>query len=167
MNIFQKIFHGAVEAKDLAVAAAEKLPKVITLCKDVKGDLSTVVPETSILVGDVENIVTLGGQDAVQFLAASKVIWPALAAAVAADGEDLVLDAAILAQIKPIIASGAKFANTVPLFEKLFTDYGTFQSSLKVDLTKIDADAKAVFAPIVPAAPAALSAVPVAKPATV
>lgn len=143
-NIFEKILHGIEDVGKFIVDVPKKLPLVIKVVDDVKQDGSTVIPETTQIVADVEKIVTTGGKDAVAFLSASKILWPAIIAAIAAEGVNITLDLAVVAQIKPLITDGQAFTNTIPLFEQLFSDFETFSTSLKADLAQLETDAAAL-----------------------
>lgn len=151
MNIktfFEDILRGAAKPVVYVVHAAENLPKVITLVDDARTDATSVIPQTATLVGDVEAIVVTGGKDAAAFLAASKVVWGALAPALASGGANIAVDIAAvteaLEQIRPLLGDSKDFSNIIPLFQKLFTDYGVFQASLKVELQQLETDAKAI-----------------------
>lgn len=143
-KFWQKVWHGTVDVAKFVVDVPAKLPKVIVLVDELKSDGSNVIPELTKLASDVEQIVAVGGKDAVAFLAASKLIWPAIAAAVAAKGENVTLDLSVLAQVKPILEQGETFANVIPLFEPLFSDFETFAKSLDADAQKLLSDAEAV-----------------------
>jgi phage-related protein len=139
MNFFTKILHGIEDAGEWVVKAITNLPKLLT---DVHADADTVLPATITIVDDVEQIVVTGGKDAASFLALSKVIWPLILAAVAADFTNLELDAAVISQIQPLVTDGKSFENIIPLFEKLFGDYETFATTVKAALQQLETDAQ-------------------------
>lgn len=145
-NFFTKVLHGLEDVGKFIVDIPSEIPKVIVVADDVKQDASTVIPETQKIIGDVATIVKTGGADAVQFIAASKILWPALIAAIAADGVNITLDLAVVSQIKPLITDGKDFSNVIPLFEPLFNDYEALDASVVADLAKLETDAKAVVA---------------------
>jgi hypothetical protein len=137
-NFFQKVLSGIEDAGKWVAGAVTTLPRLLT---DVQKDSTTVLPATIKLVDNVEQIVVVGGRDAASFLAASRVLWPTVLAAVAADGINLELDAAVIAQAQSLIADGKTFDNVIPLFEALFSDYEGFATTVKTALEELEADA--------------------------
>lgn len=115
--------------KDL-VKVVEFVPKECVKLEHVLRDAIVAEPELKSgvlqLAGDVEQIVTAGGVDVKTFLAASKLIWPAIIAAAAAGGTNITLDLAVVSQLQPLLADGKAFANEVPLIEKLVADFEAF-----------------------------------------
>jgi len=137
-NFFQKILNGIEDAGKWVVGAVTTLPRLLT---DVQKDATTVLPATIKLVDDVEQIVVVGGKDAASFLATSRLLWPAILAAVADDGTNLTLDAAVITQAQSLIADGKTFDNVIPLFEALFSDYEGFATTVKAALEELETDA--------------------------
>jgi len=137
-NFFQKVLSGIEDAGKWVAGAVTTLPRLLT---DVQKDSTTVLPATIKLVDNVEQIVVVGGRDAASFLAASRVLWPTVLAAVAADGINLELDAAVIAQAQSLIADGKTFDNVIPLFEALFSDYEGFATTVKAALEELEVDA--------------------------
>jgi hypothetical protein len=150
-NIFEHIWHGlevgavdvfkGVEWVVLApIKAGENLPKVIKVIDDLKQDGSDLIPQAATMAGDVENLAVTSAKDAAAFFLASKALWPAILAAAAEGGRNVVLDTAVLSAIAPFVQNAKNFSNLIALFEKLFADYGAFRGSLAADLKQLEAD---------------------------
>ena len=147
MLLFSEIAQGLVWLGKEVIAVKDWIQKVVKTADEVEQDAATLLPQTVILIEDVESIANAAMTTVGEDLSSLQVLVSAIEQLTAnnplEEVEELITNSAVQAALKGVmkqVFGKATYSTLLAAVGKLVTDYDTFGAAAKAAIARIEAD---------------------------
>ena len=142
MNIFSEVVKGLTwVGKELAIVP-DWIKKVVTVTNDVEKDAETLLPETVLLIEDVDALVVAAVKDSGSAITSAESLVEAITTAAKDDAINIAEDEAVLVAFKAFISevtTSSNYADVIAAEKKLVVDFDGFKGDAVAALQKLEA----------------------------
>ncbi|MBB5064569.1 hypothetical protein [Granulicella mallensis] len=143
MNIFSEVVKGLTwVGKELAIVP-DWIKKVVTVTNDVEKDAEILLPETVLIIEDVDALVVAAVKDSGSAITSAENLVAAITTAAKADALNISDDEAVLVAFKAFIAevtTSSNYVDVIAAEKKLVVDFDGFKGDAVAALQKLEAD---------------------------
>jgi hypothetical protein len=143
MNIFSEVVKGLTwVGKELAIVP-DWIKKVVTVTNDVEKDAEILLPETVLIIEDVDALVVAAVKDSGSAITSAENLVAAITTAAKADALNISDDEAVLVAFKAFISevtTSSNYVDVIAAEKKLVVDFDGFKGDAVAALQKLEAD---------------------------
>jgi hypothetical protein len=143
MNIFSEVVKGLTwVGKELAIVP-DWIKRVVTITNDVEKDAETLLPETVLIIEDVDALVVAAVKDSGSAITSAENLVAAITTAAKADALNISDDEAVLVAFKAFISevtTSSNYVDVIAAEKKLVVDFDGFKGDAVAALQKLEAD---------------------------
>jgi hypothetical protein len=143
MNIFSEVVKGLTwVGKELAIVP-DWIKKVVTITNDVEKDAETLLPETVLIIEDVDALFVAAVKDSGSAITSAENLVAAITTAAKADALNIEDDEAVLVAFKAFISevtTSSNYVDVIAAEKKLVVDFDGFKGDAIAALQKLEAD---------------------------
>jgi hypothetical protein len=143
MNIFSEVVKGLTwVGKELAIVP-DWIKKVVTVTNDVEKDAEILLPETVLIIEDVDALVVAAVKDSGSAITSAENLVAAITTAAKADALNISDDEAVLVAFRAFISevtTSSNYVDVIAAEKKLVVDFDGFKGDAVAALQKLEAD---------------------------
>jgi hypothetical protein len=143
MNIFSEVVKGLTwVGKELAIVP-DWIKKVVTVTNDVEKDAEILLPETVLIIEDVDALVVAAVKDSGSAITSAENLVAAITTAAKADALNISDDEAVLVAFKAFISevtTSSNYVDVIAAEKKLVVDFDGFKGDAVAALQELEAD---------------------------
>jgi hypothetical protein len=143
MNIFSEVVKGLTwVGKELAIVP-DWIKKVVTVTNDVEKDAEILLPETVLIIEDVDALVVAAVKDSGSAITSAENLVAAITTAAKADALNISDDEAVLVAFKAFISevtTSSNYVDVIAAEKKLVVDFDGFKGDAVAALQRLEAD---------------------------